>query len=53
EDRMRLVRLERQKELNLRRKKPHLFEVPQVHSRGEWCTHLMENDIFPRKVVRS
>ena len=29
EDRMRLVRLERQKELDLRRKKPHLFEVPQ------------------------
>ncbi|MBM6146815.1 SA1788 family PVL leukocidin-associated protein [Staphylococcus epidermidis] len=53
EDRMRLVRLERQKELNLRRKKPHLFEVPQVHSRSEWCKHLMENDIFPRKVVRS
>lgn len=53
EDRMRLVRLERQKELNLRRKKPHLFEVPQVHSRSEWCTYLMENDIFPRKVVRS
>lgn len=53
EDRMRLVRLERQKELNLRRKKPHLFEVPQVHSRSEWCNYLMENDIFPRKVVRS
>lgn len=53
EDRMRLVRLERQKELNLRRKKPHLFEVPQVHSRSEWCTYLMENDIFPRKVVGS
>ncbi|MHC9401807.1 SA1788 family PVL leukocidin-associated protein [Staphylococcus epidermidis] len=53
EDRMRLVRLERQKEFNLRRKKPHLFEVPQRHSRSEWCTYLMENDIFPRKVVRS
>lgn len=53
EDRMRLVRLERQKELNLRRKKPHLFEVPQVHSRSEWCNYIMENDIFPRKVVRS
>ncbi|MDH9618334.1 SA1788 family PVL leukocidin-associated protein [Staphylococcus epidermidis] len=53
EDRMRLVRLERQKELNLRRKKPHLFEVPQVHSRSEWCNYLMKNDIFPRKVVRS
>ncbi|EJD87833.1 hypothetical protein HMPREF9990_08455 [Staphylococcus epidermidis NIHLM061] len=50
---MRLVRLERQKELDLRRKKPHLFEVPQVHSRSEWCTYLMENDIFPRKAVRS
>lgn len=53
EDRMRLVRLERQKELDLRRKKPHLFEVPQKHSRSEWCTYLMENDIFPRKVVGS
>lgn len=53
EDRMRLVRLERQKELDLRRKKPHLFEVPQKHSRSEWCTCLMENDIFPRKVVGS
>lgn len=53
EDRMRLVRLERQKELNLRRKKPHLFEVPQVHPRGKWCTHLMENDIFIKRVVRS
>lgn len=52
EDRMRLVRLERQKELNLRRKKPHLFEVPQVHSRSEWCNYLMENDIFPRKVAK-
>ncbi|PIH39879.1 SA1788 family PVL leukocidin-associated protein [Staphylococcus epidermidis] len=53
EDRMRLVRLERQKELDLRRKKPHLFNVHQKHSRSEWCTYLMENDIFPRKVVRS
>ena len=53
EDRMRLVRLERQKELDLRRKKPHLFTLPQKHPRGEWCKHLMENDIFPRKVVRS
>lgn len=52
EDRMRLVRLERQKELNLRRKKPHLFTVPQVHSRSEWCNYLMENDIFPRKVAK-
>ena len=37
----------------LKRKKPHLFTVPQKHPRGEWCKHLMENDIFPRKVVRS
>ncbi|WP_285140149.1 SA1788 family PVL leukocidin-associated protein [Staphylococcus epidermidis] len=53
EDRMKLVRLERQKELNLRRKKPHLFEVPQKHPRGEWCAHLMENDIFIKRVVGS
>ncbi|WP_331245740.1 SA1788 family PVL leukocidin-associated protein [Staphylococcus epidermidis] len=53
EDRMRLVRLERQKELDLRRKKPHLFNVPQKHSRSEWCTYLMENDIFVKRVVRS
>ena len=53
EDRMRLVRLERQKELDLRRKKPHLFEVPQVHPRREWCVHLMKYDIFPNRVVRS
>lgn len=53
EDRMRLVRLERQKELDLRRKKPHLFEVPQVHPRREWCVHLMKYDIFPKRVVRS
>lgn len=50
---MRLVRLERQKELDLRRKKPHLFNVPQKHSRGEWCKHLMEKDIFVKRVVRS
>ncbi|WP_337224022.1 SA1788 family PVL leukocidin-associated protein, partial [Staphylococcus aureus] len=37
----------------LKRKKPHLFTVPQKHPRGEWCKHLMENDIFPRKVIRS
>lgn len=53
EDRMMLVRLERQKELDLRHKKPHLFEVPQVHPRREWCVHLMKYDIFPKRVVRS
>ena len=36
----------------LRRKKPHLFTVPQKHGRGKWCSHLMENDIFPKKVAR-
>ena len=46
-------RIQRRRKEELRRKKPHLFEVPQVHPRGEWCKHLMENDIFPRKVVRS
>ena len=30
----------------LKRKKPHLFTVPQKHPRGKWCKHLMENDIF-------
>lgn len=53
EDRMRLVRLERQKELDLRHKKSHLFNVPQKHPRGEWCKHLMEKDIFVKRVVRS
>lgn len=46
-------RMEQRRLQELKRKKPHLFEVPQVHPRGKWCTHLMENDIFPRKVVRS
>ncbi len=26
----------------LKRKKPHLFTVPQKHPRSEWCTYLME-----------
>lgn len=46
-------RMEQRRLQELKRKKPHLFEVPQVHPRSEWCTYLMENDIFPRKVVRS
>ncbi|MCG1769788.1 hypothetical protein K4S59_05330 [Staphylococcus epidermidis] len=46
-------RMEQRRLQELKRKKPHLFEVPQVHSRSEWCNYLMENDIFPRKVVRS
>ena len=46
-------RMEQRRLQELKRKKPHLFTVPQKHPRGKWCTHLMENDIFPRKVVRS
>ncbi|MDU0487888.1 SA1788 family PVL leukocidin-associated protein [Staphylococcus epidermidis] len=46
-------RMEQRRLQELKRKKPHLFNVPQKHSRSEWCTYLMENDIFPRKVVRS
>lgn len=46
-------RMERRRLQELKRKKPHLFEVPQKHPRGKWCKHLMKNDIFPRKVVRS
>ncbi|MBS3222394.1 hypothetical protein KCW83_13920, partial [Staphylococcus aureus] len=34
------------KEAELRRKKPHLFNVPQKHSRGRYACYLMENDIF-------
>ncbi|EGS40336.1 hypothetical protein KZA27_05020 [Staphylococcus capitis] len=44
-------RIQRRRMEELRRKKPHLFNVPQKHPRGKWCKHLMENDIFPKKVV--
>ncbi|HDC8818378.1 TPA: hypothetical protein O9O13_000439 [Staphylococcus aureus] len=37
---------QRRKEAELRRKKPHLFNVPQKHSRGRYACYLMENDIF-------
>ncbi|EUL11385.1 hypothetical protein O559_02492 [Staphylococcus aureus M0488] len=37
---------QRRKEAELRRKKPHLFNVPQVHPRGRYACYLMENDIF-------
>lgn len=46
-------RMEQRRLQELKRKKPHLFEVPQVHSRREWCVHLMKYDIFPKRVVRS
>ncbi|WP_305807392.1 SA1788 family PVL leukocidin-associated protein [Staphylococcus epidermidis] len=41
-------RMERRRLQELKRKKPHLFEVSQVHPRGEWCKHLMEKDIFSK-----
>lgn len=36
----------RKKEAELRRKKPHLFNVPQKHPRGRYACYLIENDIF-------
>ncbi|MCG1155628.1 SA1788 family PVL leukocidin-associated protein [Staphylococcus epidermidis] len=41
-------RMEQRRLQELKRKKPHLFEVPQVHPRREWCVHLMKYDIFPK-----
>lgn len=46
-------RIQRRRKEELRRKKPHLFNVPQKHTRSDYCSYLMENDIFPKKVVRS
>ncbi|MFW3641863.1 SA1788 family PVL leukocidin-associated protein [Staphylococcus caprae] len=45
-------RIQRRRMEELRRKKPHLFTVAQKHGRGKWCSHLMKNDIFPKKVAR-
>ncbi len=36
----------KEREAELRRKKPHLFNVPQKHPRGRYACYLMENDIF-------
>lgn len=36
----------RKREAELRRKKPHLFNVPQKHPRGRYACYLLENDIF-------
>ena len=44
-------RIQRRRTEELRRKKPHLFNVPQKHTRSDYCSYLMENDIFPKKVV--
>lgn len=39
------------RERKLKEDKPHLFDgTPQQFSRGKWCEHLMENDIFPKVV---
>ncbi|MBF2336193.1 hypothetical protein H3919_05555 [Staphylococcus epidermidis] len=46
-------RMKQRRLQELKRKKPHLFTVPQKHPRGEWCKHLMEKDIFVKRVVRS
>ncbi|HDC8814364.1 TPA: hypothetical protein O9O18_001855 [Staphylococcus aureus] len=36
----------RKKEAELRRKKPHLSNLPQKHPRERYACYLMENDIF-------
>ncbi|WP_448513160.1 SA1788 family PVL leukocidin-associated protein [Staphylococcus aureus] len=46
ESKEREIARQRRKEAELRRKKPHLFNVPQVHPRGRYACYLMENDIF-------
>ena len=43
--------LRQQEELRLRKKKPHLFNIPQKHKRGRWCQHLMDNNIFPKAKI--
>ncbi|WP_239704750.1 MULTISPECIES: SA1788 family PVL leukocidin-associated protein [unclassified Mammaliicoccus] len=43
-------REKKEKEL-LMKKKPHLFKVQQKTVRGEYCKHLWENDIFPKRKV--
>lgn len=40
----------REREL-LTKNKPHLFKVPQKTTRGKFCNHLWENDIFPKRKV--
>lgn len=47
-EREREMARQRRKEAELRRKKPHLFNVPQKHPRGRYACYLMENDIFPK-----
>ncbi|HDN3492081.1 TPA: hypothetical protein P1V30_002702 [Staphylococcus aureus] len=45
-ERERKMARQRRKEDELRKKKPHLFNVPQKHPRGRYACYLMENDIF-------
>ncbi|HDJ7515653.1 TPA: SA1788 family PVL leukocidin-associated protein [Staphylococcus aureus] len=45
-ERERKMARRRRKEDELRRKKPHLFNVPQKHPRGRYACYLMENDLF-------
>ncbi len=46
ESKEREIARQRRKKAELRRKKPHLFNVPQKHPRGRYACYLMENDIF-------
>ncbi|MBF2243323.1 SA1788 family PVL leukocidin-associated protein [Staphylococcus capitis] len=39
-------KLERYRTERLKRNKPHLFNVPQKHSRGKWFEHLLEDNTF-------
>ncbi|MEB7433319.1 SA1788 family PVL leukocidin-associated protein [Staphylococcus pasteuri] len=43
-------KIRQDKEKRKQKRKPHLFNVPQKHHRGKWCSYLMENDIFPKVV---
>ncbi|HHC7437931.1 TPA: SA1788 family PVL leukocidin-associated protein [Staphylococcus aureus] len=46
ESKEREIARQRRKKAELRRKKPHLFNVPQKHPRGRYACYLIENDIF-------
>lgn len=43
--------IQQMRERKFREEKPHLFDgTPQQHTKGKWCEHLMQNDIFPKVV---
>ncbi len=48
ESKEREIARQRRKEVELRKRKPHSFNVPQKHTRGRYACYLMENDIFPK-----